>query len=347
MYSFSFEGVYFEITAFCNRKCPYCYNDSDAFGNYLSKETIYKILDECTSNNVKHITISGGEPFCHPDIYDIIAKMNKLDIKGTFISNLSLVTDDIIRKMLLSGHSFQATLDSSEASNNDITRGKGSYDAVINLLSVAQNCGCLDRIALRFNLSKKNVREIESMINLATDNHMRLLNIALLTKSGRAVSYDGVYDYSQDIIALAQLMAKLKIIKEKYKDMIRIEYSELEEQVGCALIADGEIKLSPKIDPAGNVFLCQLFSGDENSLGNICNETLSGVLHSKKAIDLAEHIRKRKAKQQECIECKFTDFCMCGCPALSYNQTGDLYNKNDQCSMIKFFMKERMKKLEV
>lgn len=60
MYSFSFEGVYFEITAFCNRKCPYCYNDSDAFGNYLSKETIYKILDECMSNNVKHITISGG-----------------------------------------------------------------------------------------------------------------------------------------------------------------------------------------------------------------------------------------------------------------------------------------------
>lgn len=84
--------------------------------------------------------------------------------------------------MLLSGHSFQATLDSSEASNNDVTRGKGSYDAVINLLSVAKNCGCLDRIALRFNLSKKNVCEIESMINLATDNHMRLLNIALLNR---------------------------------------------------------------------------------------------------------------------------------------------------------------------
>lgn len=347
MYCFSFESIYFEITAFCNRNCPYCYNDSNALGNYLNKEIIYKILDECTLNNVKHITISGGEPFCHPDIYDIIEKMNDLNIKGTFISNLSLLTNDKIQGLLLSGHSIQATLDSSEAYNNDITRGKGSYNAVINLLSVAKNCDCLNRVALRFNLSKKNVYEIESMINLAIDNHMRLLNIALLTKSGRAVTYDGVYDYEADIIDLAQLMNKLKLIKDKYKSIIKIEYSDLEEQVGCAFFADGEIKLSPKIDPAGNVFLCQLFSGDENSLGNICNETLSAVLHSKKAIDLANHIRKRKAQQRECINCEFTDFCMCGCPALSYNQTGDLYDKNDQCSMIKYFLKERIKKLGV
>lgn len=347
VYSFAFESVYLEITSFCNRRCPYCYNDSNDCGDYLNKDTIYKILDECRLNNVKHITISGGEPFCHPDIYDIIARMNESNIKGTFISNLSLLTDNIIREILLSGHNIQATLDSSNAYNNDMTRGNGSYDAVINLLSVARKCDCLNRIALRFNLSKKNVCEIESIINLAIDNHMRWLNIALLTKSGRAITYDDVYDCSDDIIELAQLMNKLKLIKNKYKNIIKIEYSDLEEQVGCALFADGELNLSPKIDPSGNVFLCQLFSGNENSLGNIYNETLNEILHSEKAINLANYIRKRKAQQRECANCDFTDFCMCGCPAMSYNQNGNLYDKNDQCYMIKYFLKERIKKLEV
>jgi len=345
MFSFTYESIYFEITAFCNRNCPYCYNDSNAFGDYLQKEVIFEMLNECKHNHIKHITISGGEPFCHPDIHDIIDRMNELRITGTFISNLTLLTSDKIEELLKSGHSIQVTLDSVDEEKNDITRGKGSYKSVVNLLSVARRCNKLNKVALRFNLSKENVDELEQMVNLAVDNGMRLLNFALLTKSGRASTFGGVYDYNTDIVELAQLMKQMKLLSLKYKEIIKIQYSDLKEQVGCALYSDGEIKLSPKIDPEGNVYLCQLFTGSENVIGSIKADSLSNILKAPRAIDVAKRIRKRKKKQTECPNCSFSDFCMCGCPAVSYNQTGSIYEKNDQCGMIKFFMKEKIKQI--
>ena len=345
MFSFSYESIYFEITAFCNRNCPYCYNDSNVFGDYLQKEAIYEVLNECQRNHVKHITISGGEPFCHPDIYDIIERMNELKITGTFISNLTLLTSDKIEELLLLGHAIQVTLDSVDEDKNDITRGKGSYKSVINLLTVARCCDKLDKVALRFNLSKGNVDELERMINLTVENGMRLLNFALLTKSGRASTFSGVYDHNTDIVELAQLMKQMKLLSLKYKEIINIQYSDLKEQVGCALYSDGEIRLSPKIDPEGNVYFCQLFTGEENVIGNIRTDILTNILNSRKTVDVANRIRNRKTQQTECPNCKFSDFCMCGCPALSYNQTGSIYDKNDQCGMIKFFMKEKIKQI--
>ena len=347
MFSFTYESIYFEITAFCNRNCPYCYNDSNAFGDYLQKEVIFEMLNECKRNHIKHITISGGEPFCHPDIYGIIDRMNELKITGTFISNLTLLTRDKIKELLLSGHAIQVTLDSVNEEKNDITRGKGSYKSVINLLSVARHCNKLNKVALRFNLSKENICELEQMISLAIENGMYLLNFALLTKSGRASTFDGVYDYNTDILELAELMKQMKLLSVKHKEKIKIQYSDLKEQVGCALYSDGEIKLSPKIDPEGNVYFCQLFTGTENVIGNIKVESLTNVLKSPRAVDVANLIRMRKARQIECLNCNVSDFCMCGCPALSYNQTGSIYDKSDQCEMIKFFMKEKIKQIGV
>ena len=113
------------------------------------------------------------------------------------------------------------------------------------------------------------------------------------------------------------------------------------------LFGEGSLEIGPKVEPNGDVYICQLFSGKENVLGNIKYATLQEILASDKALQVVDRIRERKQIQSECAGCGFTDVCMCGCPAVSYNQTGNLFDKNDQCSMIKYFLKERVKQIGV
>ncbi|MBQ8175048.1 MAG: radical SAM protein [Clostridia bacterium] len=345
MYNFSFESMYLEITSFCNRSCPYCYNDSDCTGDYLPKSVIAKLLAECKSKSIDYLTISGGEPFCHPEINEILEELARLHMRAMIISNLSTLSRERMKELLVAGYSIQATLDSCDAEKNDITRGQGSHQAVMELLSVAHEIGKINKIALRFNISKDNVSEIEEMIEFAIARGMPLLNLALLTRSGRGTNFAAVYDYNTDILDLARLMHRFVELQQAYEGRIRLRFPDLKEQVGCALYADGEISLSPKISPDGNVYFCQLFSGEENSLGNIKHQSLADVLNSEKAHGVAERVRKRKDMQKDCVGCQFTEFCMCGCPAVSVNQTGSLYEKDDQCAMIKFFMKEKIKQM--
>lgn len=345
MYSLQFVGAYIEITSICNRHCPYCYNDSSKAGVHLPKAVIGNILDECLSRDINHVTISGGEPFLHPEIDRIIDLLDEKKIKATFITNLSVVPTQRIIELAENGHLFQVTLDHITREINDLTRGFRSYDLVMELLQELKVRQLSKSILLRYNISKSNYQTIEDAIEIATQFNVRVLDLALLTAAGRAKTYDAVFSYQKDQLSIGQVVSNMKELKNRHNSAIQINYSSLENQVGCVMFGDGEIPLGIKIESNGDVYACQLFSGQENVLGNIVENTIQTVLESKQARSVIDRIRLRKEHQTKCKKCGFTKLCMCGCPAVSYNQTEDIFSTNDQCSLIKFFMKEKIKEI--
>lgn len=347
MYNLKLGGVYIEITSFCNRDCPYCYNDSTRDKTILEKEMIFKIIDECHNLGISSLSISGGEPFSHPDIYEILSKLDTLHMKAVIITNLSFLPLEEAIDIAKRGHIFQVTLDFPEEKMNDITRGKGSYELVMHLLDKFKKENLINNIILRYNVGKNNSAYIEKIIKLAKQYGIKTLDVAFLFKSGRGCTYNNVFDYNKDILDIGALMKRLQELETSYNSEINISYSKLNDQLGCVLFGDGELTIGPKIEPNGDVYICQLFSGSENVLGNINDATLQEILSSDKAHKIVDKIRKRKQAQYECNSCGFADVCMCGCPAVSYNQTGSLFDKDDQCSMIKYFLKERVKQIGI
>lgn len=345
MYSVKVESIYFEITSFCNRHCPYCYNDSDNCGEYMPKNIIYKIIDECASKNIKSITISGGEPFFHPDIDSILNRIEENNMVATIITNLSPITTEKAFEIISKGHFLQLTLDGIDAKTNDKTRGQGSFALIVALLKKACSVGLQNKIILRYNVSKSNITFLEDAINLAIYYKMRAINAVLLTKTGRGSNYEYVFDYNSDFAELINALQKMKALQEQYSSIINLSFSDLKDQTGCAFYSDGIIPMMPKIDSHGDVYICQLFSGKENALGNIYTSGIFNIVNSIHAHTVIDRVRERKAEQVKCRGCVFSDVCMCGCPAISYNQTGDLYEIEDQCSMIRYFLKERVKSL--
>lgn len=335
------EQVYIEITSYCNRNCPYCYNDSSGKDiTILDKITIFNIIDNISGNN---ITISGGEPFFHPNIEEIIEYANGKNISANVISNISTVSNDVLLNLISKGNTLQITLDSLDKEQNDKTRGQGSYDLIENLLNELSNSEYKQQIQLRFNLSKTNLNEIQKAIDFAIRKGLKHLQFAFLVRSGRAINYPYLFDYKKDLIELNKTIEYFKYLKKQYEEKINITYSTIDQQVGCVLFKNGKISITPRVDPEGNVFLCQLFVGKESSIGNLKNSSLEDVLKSPRAINFVEKLRLRKEKNSNCYNCPFSNGCMCGCPAISYLNTGDMMNITDQCNMIKYFYKEKLK----
>lgn len=347
MYKLLLGGAYIEITSYCNRNCPYCYNDSTIDGIVLNKELVFRIIDECHNCGISSISISGGEPFAHPNIYEILSRLDALHMRAVIITNLSLLSLAKAVEVAKRGHVLQVSLDYPEEKMNDYTRGKGSYRLVFGLLDRFRREGLIKNLILRYNVGKNNSALIEKIIGVAMQYGIKTLDVALLFKSGRGCTYDYVFDYMEDMHDIGRLMHQLSDYKKNCGDALNLSYTKLNDQLGCVLFGDGELTIGPKIEPNGDVYICQLFSGSENVLGNIKDATLCEILSSEKAYKVVDKVRKRKQIQSECENCGFTDVCMCGCPAVSYNQTGSLFDKNDQCSMIKYFLKERVKQIGV
>lgn len=124
------RSIHFDITRACNERCVHCYIPNDCKNNFINPDLFYRIIEEGREMNVINVTLSGGEPLLHKDIIGFIRKCRELDLAVNLLSNLTLLTDEIILEMkknpLLS---VQASLYSTNNKVHDsITQIKGSCE---------------------------------------------------------------------------------------------------------------------------------------------------------------------------------------------------------------------------
>ena len=107
----------YEITQRCNLNCIYCYNVWNET-DYPEKEPgldeikflFNKLLDE---TNIDQISISGGEPMLHKDIYEVAAFLKEKKIKTGITTSGILLDDASIKKLIENGiNYFEISLDS-------------------------------------------------------------------------------------------------------------------------------------------------------------------------------------------------------------------------------------------
>src|SRR5690606_8558814 len=97
-------SVAIELTATCNQKCTYCYNDwrqhNGAHVATADTEQLIarakKLLD---SFDIDHVTLTGGEPFARPDIWELLDLFREHGVRMQFISNGGLITERIAARL--------------------------------------------------------------------------------------------------------------------------------------------------------------------------------------------------------------------------------------------------------
>ncbi len=85
-------GAQLDLTYRCNERCVHCYLDHDDHGEMTLAE-ITGLLDQLAAAGVFFLTISGGEIFLRPDLWDILEHARRLTFSVKIKTNAILIKE--------------------------------------------------------------------------------------------------------------------------------------------------------------------------------------------------------------------------------------------------------------
>ena len=298
-----------ELTSRCNERCVHCYIPHENKLYDLKPELYYSVLNQLSKMNVLHITLSGGEPMLHPQFIDFLKANQAYDFSVTILSNLTLLTDEMIQAMKkIRISSVQVSLYSIIPEHHDaITKMPGSFiktrDAILKLVEndIPLQISCptmkenkIDYLDVQKWADKYNVRAATDYIMMARYDHTT-------DNLDHRLSLDEVGKVIKDVIEVDDNY-KNEILKPDFIEQCEKLEENLDARVcgvgisSCCMVANG------------NVYPC---AGWQDCIcGNLYQQSLKEIWETSPKIKNLRSIRKRDFK--ECIGCKDKAFCaMC------------------------------------
>jgi radical SAM protein with 4Fe4S-binding SPASM domain len=316
--SYPLNQVFLEITSQCNLKCSHCYGDFGSRSYDLTIDIWKKVIDQLAGLNVSEIILSGGEPLCHEDAFELISYIRKKPMHVVLSTNGTLIDEDVADKIKrLSVKSVRISLDGPNAQIHDTFRGvKGTYDKTIRAIQLL-----LERkVHVRINscITKKNSRYLPEMQQLSKKLRVNEHNFFIVYFTGRRTN----------LITHAPFFSP--------NDREELEY--IHKNLGVSVTAPEETGFSTEsnstincnvgrahlvIAPNGNVLPCLVFDREEFVLGNVKQRSIRDIWENSEMLNMLRAIDMRKTP--ECGICEYLPSCKGGCRARAYTFLRDLH----------------------
>ncbi len=204
--------MWFQVTGTrCNLQCVHCFISCSPENNahdFIKVDTIQRYLKEVLTLNVKEFYFTGGEPFLHPEIIDIVKEALKCG-PSTVLSNGTLITKESAQILFqISSQSkykleFRVSLESFIEEENDQIRGMGSFKRAIMGIQSLVHAGFNPIITLADwskyrKLTKEKAEVFQSLERSLNIPQLRLKKLPLVLL-GRCAEFVRPYDESERI----------------------------------------------------------------------------------------------------------------------------------------------------
>jgi MoaA/NifB/PqqE/SkfB family radical SAM enzyme len=113
----------------CNYNCQGCYSRGRPEDNELSTDELDALFSEAEDLGIHSIVLTGGEPLLRNDMFDLIAQHRRLLF--FLITNGSLMTPDIARRIARSGNIISLVSIEGFASDTDERRRPGAHETAM------------------------------------------------------------------------------------------------------------------------------------------------------------------------------------------------------------------------
>lgn len=159
----------------CNLRCRMCGDqwraDQQVLRQTLSLRDIEGIVQAAVRLRTMIISITGGEPLLHPDIYHILNLIRDAGIAAHMCTNGTLLTDERVKKLAQTSlKSVSISIDSSRAALHDKLRGReGAFDQTVAGIVRLRAAMPELRINVNCTISKVNVGTIVELVSLVKD----------------------------------------------------------------------------------------------------------------------------------------------------------------------------------
>ncbi len=144
------ETLWLQVTGtLCNLACLHCFiscgpkNDSHPF---MTLEQVQDALDEAQKHGVREYYFTGGEPFMHPDMLEMIERTLALGPLSILTNGVLIDAEMAARLRTIFDNArysldLRVSLDGTTAETNDPIRGRGTFARIIAGIQELANVG--------------------------------------------------------------------------------------------------------------------------------------------------------------------------------------------------------------
>lgn len=189
----------FAITKACNYRCPYCTSNGQGEAQFSSvthvNPNFVKLVTKVAlSRGVKRFRLSGGEPFLHKRIGDVVRSITDQDIDELVLdTNASVISD---QNEILSNPPKQlkivCSIDSLSKDSYDFHAGVSNYQSsAIKNIKFLANKGILKR--LNMVVTTQNYKEVVSMSKFCEKLNVPLKISDVGARQNQIGDFDKIY----------------------------------------------------------------------------------------------------------------------------------------------------------
>lgn len=259
----------------CNFACEICDFWKPPFTTMpkLSLEQIRRIAEKIRPLGPQFISIGGGEPLLHEELFDIVAVLAK-DNFPVMICNGWYMTPEKARKLFEAGmYEVSISVDYASADKHDKQRGKpGAFDKALQALTMLNENRVHEdqRVHMISVVMEDNIDEIEPLVRLAKSLGVTYLLSFYCNSRGRKAAD----------ITPAYIAQRLLDIQSRYPEFVSLpEYLERFGEAGEAGHGIGPCyagKNLYNIDCQGNVTRC--IDRLNDPVGNMLTDPLESIV---------------------------------------------------------------------
>lgn len=337
------------LTGKCNLHCDYCFYAHEMHNRPdLPKEAWLAFFAELGGLAVRSLTLSGGEAFVRPDLFELIDALIENRMRYGILTNGTLITEKTIaqleaKKRRIRMNSIQVSIDGSCAEIHDKSRGAGSFVRAIRGLRLLKEAGF--PVTSRVTVNRFNIDDLDNIARLllvdvglqgfGTNDAMPMgagcenqAGITLLPEQQiktmealvrLAAQYDGRISATAGPLAKWKMYGEMERAQKTGKMASRWQMGYL---TACGCVFN---KLAVHHD--GMISPCNMLP--ELALGVINRDSISAVWKTHPTLKALKDRRQIAMNQVSgCEGCEWSPFCNGSCPGLAQAMTGDFNRAN-------------------
>lgn len=312
------------LTERCNLSCKHCYQTGEK-RNELTlpeiKELIVEISDMVSQWSDAYgmavkpsFNITGGEPFLHEDLFEVLEDLRKLGSEVFLLTNGILITEESAKFLSWLGISgVQVSIEGPEEVHEKI-RGKGSFASSLTGVRHLIDAGM--RVTLNVTLSEANAGYLDEIVDISNSQGVGRLGFSRLVPSGRG---SGML---KDMLSKERSRELYKRIFSAGSDRLKITTGDPVASQMSSAANEGEGGSIPvggcaagvsgmTILPDGTILPCRRLNVP---IGNVRSDSLRELWATSPVLGL---LRDKKNYKGKCGSCKRWSQCR-GCRAIAY-----------------------------
>jgi radical SAM protein with 4Fe4S-binding SPASM domain len=305
-----------QITERCNLHCAHCFVSSGDWGEHLPLAAIEElVLPRLLRARVERVTLTGGEPFVHPEIMGICRAVTSLGLPLGICTNATQTTDAQIAELAaLGGVHVNVTFDGFRPDSHGRFRGStGSFAVTKATTEKLAAAGLLQGLLSTPN-ALTDPAEFAALCEFAVRVGAQYVLMNPLSRFGRGVKSQT--RLAADEAQMRTIQAVTTRFAERGLELVHIRFPNDDKPLGGCdagkliyVFATGEVAVCPYLVFAARTPRSR-YADTDFLVGNILEGEVAGALD---AYDF--HRRFVVGSNPTCWTCDLNTRCGKGCPA--------------------------------